>query len=434
MSLYYEKQWLAFNKNFTGDVVDARVLTTTSTITSMQDADADTKVEVEVTSDADEIQFTAAGTAIAKVTSAGILPNVNSNGSTGFDLGASNFQWKDVYVSSGSLYVNGKQVLQDDSGTITISTTTNQDLKMNTSGTGDLKIECAAGGNIELNGDIQLNATNKVVSHWTTGNVKIDGSSITNVADGENLNLVTTGAGVINFADNVTAAGSVVITGDLTVNGTTTTVSSTNTTVTDPLILLNKDASGSNAKDLGLVFERGSDTNQAMIWDESADQFAFISTSEDGTTAGDVTVSGYANLRVATLTGTATAAQYADLAERYEADAQYDAGTVVVFGGEKEISMANGEYDHRVAGVISSAPAYMMNSEAGDDATHPYVALTGRVPCKVTGTINKGDILTTSAMAGHAMAGEAKAGHMIGKALENFDGESGVIEVLVNLM
>lgn len=153
-----------------------------------------------------------------------------------------------------------------------------------------------------------------------------------------------------------------------------------------------------------------------------------------GTMSGDLNMGGNDITNAGLFNGTATSARYADLAERYEADAQYDAGTVVVFGGDKEITMANGEYDHRVAGVVSSAPAYMMNSEAGDDTTHPYVALTGRVPCKVTGTINKGDILTTSAMAGHAMAGEAKAGHMIGKALENFDGEAGVIEVLVNLM
>ena len=163
--------------------------------------------------------------------------------------------------------------------------------------------------------------------------------------------------------------------------------------------------------------------------------FTVTSNATSANTASTIVFrDGSGNFSAGTITATATQAQYADLAERYEADAQYDAGTVVVFGGDKEITMANGEYDHRVAGVISSAPAYMMNSEAGDDTTHPYVALTGRVPCKVTGTINKGDILTTSAMAGHAMAGEAKAGHMIGKALENFDGESGVIEVLVNLM
>ena len=87
------------------------------------DADSDTHVKVETTSDADTIDFTVAGTTIAKMNATGLIPTVNSNGSTGFDLGASNAQWKDVYVSSGSLYVNGKQVLQDDSGTITVSTT-----------------------------------------------------------------------------------------------------------------------------------------------------------------------------------------------------------------------------------------------------------------------------------------------------------------------
>ena len=78
---------------------------------SIIDADADTHVKVETTTDADTIDFTVAGTTIAKFNSAGLIPTVNSNGSTGFDLGSASFQWKDVYVSSGSLYVNGQQVL-----------------------------------------------------------------------------------------------------------------------------------------------------------------------------------------------------------------------------------------------------------------------------------------------------------------------------------
>ena len=85
------------------------------------DADSDTYIKAEKTSDSDELMFSAGGTEVMKMTSTALLPMVNSNGSTGYDLGASNAQWKDVYVSSGSLYVNGKQVLQDDSGTITVS-------------------------------------------------------------------------------------------------------------------------------------------------------------------------------------------------------------------------------------------------------------------------------------------------------------------------
>ncbi len=402
---------------------------------SIIDADSDTHVKVEASTDSDEILFTAGGTAVMKMTSGALLPMVNSNGTTGFDLGASNAQWKDVYVSQGSLYVNGKQVIQDSAGTITVSTDTNENLKLATSGTGDLQLETAAGGEIEFNANVALNSTKKVTSAWTVGNVKTEGSTITNSATDENLNLVTTGTGKINFADDVTAAGSVTITGDLTVNGTTTTVSSTNTTVTDPLILLNKDATGSNAKDLGLVFERGADDNQAMIWDESADQFAFVTTPEDGTTAGDITVSSYANLRVNTLTGTATAAQYADLAERYHADMPMEAGDVVCFGGDAEITKCGEKYDTKVAGIISTAPAFMMNKDAGDDATHPYVALMGRVPCKVTGEIRKGKMLTTSDKPGYAMEADGfHGGAIIGKAIEDFNGEEGVIEVLVNLM
>ena len=261
-------------------------------------------------------------------------------------------------------------------------------------------------------------------------------------ADLSNLATTALNGSLLIDTDNAYDLGSssagfrnVFISGNLTVSGTTTTVDTTNTTIKDTLLHLNSGVSGANSADVGLFIDRGSSANVSFLWDESADEFAFATTSgEDGTTSGNVTIDSYANIHANVATLTATAARYADVAERYEADAQYDAGTVVVFGGEKEISMANGEYDHRVAGVISSAPAFMMNKDAGDDATHPYVALMGRVPCKVTGDIKKGDLLVSSPMAGHAMAGEAKAGHMIGKALEDFNGEAGVIEVLVNLM
>ena len=129
---------------------------------------------------------------------------------------------------------------------------------------------------------------------------------------------------------------------------------------------------------------------------------------------------------------TATAAQYADLAERYEADDTYEPGTVLVIGGSKEVTTTTKYADTRVAGIVSKNPAYMMNSEAGTDETHPYIALKGRVPCKVVGSILKGDLLVTSTRPGHAeKANGFLSGAIIGKALEdNFEG-SAVIEVLV---
>ena len=134
------------------------------------------------------------------------------------------------------------------------------------------------------------------------------------------------------------------------------------------------------------------------------------------------------------MTGTATAARYADLAERYAADKEYPVGTVVVFGGDKEITTTNIKMDTAVAGVISANPAFRMNCEAGEDSTHPYVALAGRVPCKVAGKIKKGNILVTSGIPGVAVAavGDIKVGSMIGKALEDYDSDHiGTIEVAV---
>ena len=220
------------------------------------------------------------------------------------------------------------------------------------------------------------------------------------------------------------------VTGDLTVQGTTTTVESTNTLINDALIVLSNGTSGTPANDSGFVIERGSSTNVAMVWDESADEFAFVNTSEDGTTTGNVTISSYADLQVATLTGTATQAEYADLAEMYAADAEYAPGTVVVFGGDAEVTADAEDADRKVAGVVSTNPAHLMNSAL--EADHAVaVALTGRVPVKVTGTIAKGDMIVAAGNGVARAEADPKMGSVIGKALEDFDGAEGVIEVVV---
>ena len=129
-------------------------------------------------------------------------------------------------------------------------------------------------------------------------------------------------------------------------------------------------------------------------------------------------------------TGSKLNATYADLAEKYEADAEYEAGTVLEFGGDKEVSLATDGTGTRVAGVVSTNPAYVMNNEcAGEHVA--VLALQGRVPCKVIGPVQKGDLMV-AARNGFACANnEARSGTIIGKALANFDGESGVIEVVV---
>jgi hypothetical protein len=118
------------------------------------------------------------------------------------------------------------------------------------------------------------------------------------------------------------------------------------------------------------------------------------------------------------------------LAENYTADAEYAPGTVVHFGGEQEVSICDVDMCTRVAGVVSTNPAYLMNGRL--ESTHVVaVALTGRVPTKVRGPILKGDLIV-SAGDGYARAENLpQVGTVIGKALEDFDGDTGVIEVVV---
>jgi hypothetical protein len=130
-----------------------------------------------------------------------------------------------------------------------------------------------------------------------------------------------------------------------------------------------------------------------------------------------------------TFQGTATSAQYADLAENYLSDAAYEPGTVVEFGGPAEVTIAE-DSTRRVAGVISTAPAHLMNSHlSGNNVV--AVALTGRVPCKVRGKIRKGDMLVAGGNGYARPESNPMLGSVIGKALNDFDGADGIIEVVV---
>lgn len=126
----------------------------------------------------------------------------------------------------------------------------------------------------------------------------------------------------------------------------------------------------------------------------------------------------------------ATSAQYADLAEVYESDAEYEVGTVVVFGGAKEITISTAGNDRAVAGVISESPAYLMNNQS---AGQP-VALMGKVKCKVVGMINKGDMLSSHPTYNGVAkkTHDPQVGEVIGKALEDYESdEIGTINIVV---
>jgi hypothetical protein len=131
-----------------------------------------------------------------------------------------------------------------------------------------------------------------------------------------------------------------------------------------------------------------------------------------------------------TVFGKATTAQYADLAELYSADAEYAPGTVLDFGGTHEVTRSTQAASNRIAGVVSTNPAHLMNSILQSPHT-VAVALTGRVPTSVTGTIRKGDMMVSAGNGSAQASARPAMGTVIGKALENFNGVSGMIEVVV---
>ena len=141
---------------------------------------------------------------------------------------------------------------------------------------------------------------------------------------------------------------------------------------------------------------------------------------------------GTSALKFGTFHGTATSAQYADLAENYLADAMYEPGTVLVFGGEQELTTTISKSDRKVAGVVSENPAHLMNSDLqGDYVT--ALALQGRTTCKVIGAVSKGDMIVSSAIPGYGMVqNDPTVGTVIGKAVGTKDGdEPGFVEVVV---
>ncbi len=234
---------------------------------------------------------------------------------------------------------------------------------------------------------------------------------------------VVTAAGNTELTINDTSAtfnGNVVVTGNFTVNGTTTTVATTNTTNTDNLYELGTGTSGTPANDAGICIERGSADNAFIGFDESEDKFKMGTGSFTGASTGNLTIA--TGTLVANLEGTATAAQYSDVAERFASNEVLAPGTVVALGGAEEICKVNEEGSDEVFGVVSSLDqaAFKMNGGAGNDDTHPYIAMTGRVDVKVIGTVNKGDRLISASVPGYAKAAiksECTAFNVIGRSL-----------------
>lgn len=284
-----------------------------------------------------------------------------------------------------------------------------------------------------------------------TGNISSNNLAVTNeiTANAATLNFLTVGANI--NAGNIIAANAN-ITGTLTTNNITT-GSVTNTGTITGVWTVNGSAGGSGAN--AVIFNTGgiyiTNSGGANLYGIKCDKYmyangdpvsfagtysnsnvasylptanvSFLSTSVQTPiiTTGANTTSGTITGNWALSAGSRLNATYADLAERFAADEEYDPGTVVALGGEAEITAVQFELSEDVFGVISNTAAYLMNAGAGDDATHPPVAVSGRVQVKVTGLVKKGDRLVS---AGNGIARAAKAGestpfNVIGRALED---------------
>jgi len=180
-------------------------------------------------------------------------------------------------------------------------------------------------------------------------------------------------------------------------------------------------ANDGNNETVFLVF---SDTQGATTALETDVSLTYNPSTNLLTTAGNVAASHFV--------GTATQAIYADLAEKYVADSQYDPGTVMTIGGTKEVTSSNSYMDPTVAGIVSTNPAFLMNKDLTAENVVD-LALTGRVPCKVHGKIQRGDMIVSGNIAGAGTSCTApNFGTVVGKALESYDSETvGTIEVIV---
>jgi hypothetical protein len=239
-----------------------------------------------------------------------ILPAANIT----YDLGSASYQWRDIYVGPGSLYVNGSKVLEDVSGTITFSADTDENIRIKTVGagilqlgssaqtgviqvdstlqiTGGKQITDSAGIEVNFGDDIDMNG-NKVVGLGAPSangdaatklyvDTAISAVSTTSIAQGNsNISVVDSGTGTVTVTvDGSTAltvdATGVVVAGNFTVSGTTTTVNSNAISLADNIITLNSDATGAPSQNAGIEVERGDETNVQIRWNEGSDTWTF---------------------------------------------------------------------------------------------------------------------------------------------------------------
>ena len=264
---------------------------------------------------------------------------------------------------------------------------------------------------------VTASAQPNIASVGTLTSLAVTGNITSGNLSGTSIVGTLTTAAQTNIT-SVGTLGSLAVTGNITsgnlsgtsIVGTLTTASQTNIT---------------SVGTLGSLSVTGNITGGNLITAGLASLSSIVKTGSNA--VGNIgSASNYFNQVFAT----ATTALYADLAEKYTADQFYLPGTVVSFGGTAEVTASTTANDRRIAGVVSANPSYLMN--AGLEAEHTaVVALQGRVPCLVQGPVAKGDMMVSAGNGRAQACDNPLTGAVIGKALENFNGDQGTIEVVV---
>jgi hypothetical protein len=294
----------------------------------------------------------------------------------------------------------------------------------------------ATGGNLRTAG--LITATGNI----TGGNILTSGlASVTGNIQGGNLRT----AGLISAAGNITGGnilyGSGIVSGTGNITGGYIFGNGSQLTGVSAAVSVTKFQNGTSEGNAGssggnINFNVGGTSNVMVLATTGAIVTGLSTPSIEHTGSNAVGNIGSSSNYFNRLFATATTALYADVAERFAADEELAPGTVVELGGTAEITRSQQDLSENVFGVISTRAAYLMNGGAGEDNTHPPVAMTGRVPVQVIGVVRKGDRLVSagSGVARAAQPGEATAFNVIGRALvDKPTAEPGTIEAIVTI-
>jgi hypothetical protein len=422
---------LTFNEApASGDAIDVRFLASATTTTALTNASGNAAITVSPTS--------------AVISATGnLIPSANSV----FNLGNSTNNWNSLYLSGNTIYLGPLQlqalnantfvVYQSDGVTQANIDVGNIDVSSIVSGNSTIGISGSNG-----NAYFTVRGTANVLVASNTG-VAVSGIlSATGNITGGNVNT----AGLITATGNVTGgnistAGLITATGNVTGGNISTAgliTATSNITggnvLTGGLISATGNISGGNLNVTGNIVDTGalnlitgSNSNIGLLPNGTGN----INTGSNIMPTANATANiGSTTLRYNTVFAQATSAQYADLAENYQADNNYSPGTVLSFGGNNEVTVSTVDMDPLVAGIVSTNPAYQMNTALTGNNVVP-LALVGRVPCLVQGPVTAGAMMV-SAGNGRARAEKTPAmGTVLGKALESFSGGFGTVEIVV---